>query len=427
MTRQELAPLAKRLLACLAGGIVLALMWGQQEGSSEDYGLAFRQSVLNVRIVWFLALGVIAFLLITFWPRIQPYAVRPGVRPLFAGFVIVILAQGLLHWDDQVGDAKFGTVADAVAATPAISWVAAAFFGWLAWTQWIVLLVLSGAVVATRSRPLAWITAALAVVAAVDSWVAHELVVDFAHQDDHSLGAGVAALGYLVVVVGVLTAAASQESTARTREFFERVAAWRPGLPVTVLGLLVGLLGFGIATWFSPDNLNATLADTASTFATTGLAGIAKAYLGWLGWVLLVLTVIASGAGAYLRNQLLGWLGLAVGAVGVVLTLVTLYDMSALAAQQAFDSATGPWCRRTRCPTRPPAGPGCTAGRCSRPSSSWWRSRCSTRRWRPASGSRCWSPRSASTCCSPSASTSSSAGRVCSTSGTSPSTRSVPT
>jgi ABC-type branched-subunit amino acid transport system permease subunit len=343
MTRQELAPLAKRLLACLAGGVVLGLMWGQQEGSNEDYGLAFRQSVFNVRIVWFLLLGVIAFLLITFWPRIRPYAVRPGVRPMFAGFVIVIASQVLLHWDDQVGDGKFGSVADAVGATANISWIASAFFGWLAWAQWIVLLVLAGVVVVTRNRPLAWVTTVLAVVAAVDTWVAHSLVISFAHHDDHSLGAGVAALGWLAVAAGVLTAALSDEATAHSRQFLERVAAWRPGLPVTVLGLVIGLLAFGIATWFSPGNLNATLADTASTFANTGLAGLAKAYLQWLGWVLFLAAVVCSGAGAYLRNQLLGWLGLALGVVGVVLTLVTLYDFSALAAQQAFDSATGPW------------------------------------------------------------------------------------
>jgi hypothetical protein len=217
MTRQELAPLAKRLLACLAGGIVLGLMWGQQEGSNEDYGLAFRQAVFNVRIVWFLLLGVIAFLLITFWPRIRPYALRPGVRPMFAGFVIVIAAQALLHWDDQVGDGKFGALADAVSATPSISWIASAFFGWLAWVQWIVLLVLAGVVVVTRNRPLAWVTTALAVIAAVVTWVAHSLVISFAHHDDHSLGAGVAALGWLAVAAGVLTVALSEEATAHTR------------------------------------------------------------------------------------------------------------------------------------------------------------------------------------------------------------------
>jgi len=90
MNRTEIVPLAKRLGACLLGGVVLALMWGQQEGTPQDFGFAFRQAVFAPRILAFLALGLIAFLGITFWPRLRPFAVRPGVRPLFAGFVVVI-------------------------------------------------------------------------------------------------------------------------------------------------------------------------------------------------------------------------------------------------------------------------------------------------------------------------------------------------
>ena len=49
---------SRRLLACLGGSVVLALMVGPQQGSETDYGLAFRESVLNVRIVVFLLIGV---------------------------------------------------------------------------------------------------------------------------------------------------------------------------------------------------------------------------------------------------------------------------------------------------------------------------------------------------------------------------------
>jgi ABC-type branched-subunit amino acid transport system permease subunit len=333
----------KRLLACLAGGVVLGIMWGPQEGTPEDYGFAFRQAVLNVRILGFLAIGLIAFLLITYWPRIRPYLLRPGVLPLFVGFLVVAAAQALLRWDDQVGDAKFGTLAAAVSATSGISPLAAAFFGWLAWVQWVVLLVLSAVVVVTRVRVLAWVTGALAVVAAVLTWVAHQQVIDFAHHVDHSLGAGVAAVGYLCVGGGALTAALSGAPAAHTRAFLERVAAWRPGLPVTVLGFLIGLIAFAMATWFSPNNLDATLAGTAAAFRGQGLAPLALAYLQWLGWTLFVVAAVAAGVGAYLRKPALGWAGLLVGAVGVVLTLITLYDISALAAGQNFDGATGPW------------------------------------------------------------------------------------
>ncbi len=58
----------KRLLACLAGGVVLAMMVGPQEGSQTDYGYAFRKSVLEPRIVVFLGIGVLLFLAITYWP-----------------------------------------------------------------------------------------------------------------------------------------------------------------------------------------------------------------------------------------------------------------------------------------------------------------------------------------------------------------------
>jgi ABC-type branched-subunit amino acid transport system permease subunit len=335
--------LVKRLLACLAGGVVLAIMWGPQEGSNQNYSLAFRQAVFAPRIVAFLALGVIAFLLITFWPRIRQYVLRPGVLPLFAGFLIVAAAQALLKWDDQIGPGKFSDVAGPVGNTSAISPLARAFFGWLAWSQWLVLLVLCVAVVVTRLRVFAWVSAGLAVIAGLIAWYSHQLVIDFAHHIDHSLGAGVTLLGYLSIAAGVLAAGLSTEETAHTRAFFDRVSAWRPGLPNVVLGLIVGLLAFGIATWFSPTDLNATIADTAKTFSTTGLAGIAQNYLQWLGWVVFLVAVIVSGVGAYLRSQLLGGIGLVIGLVGAVLTLVTLYDFSGLAGQQNFDSATGPW------------------------------------------------------------------------------------
>jgi ABC-type branched-subunit amino acid transport system permease subunit len=337
------ATLVKRLLACLAGGVVLAIMWGPQEGSNQDYSLAFRQAVFAPRIVAFLGIGVLLFLAITFWPRIRPYLVRPGVAAMAGGLLIVAAAQALLHWDDQIGTAKFADVAGPVSNTPGIAPVARLFFGWLGWTQWLVLLVLCAVVVVTRSRVVAWIGAALAVVAGIIVWYAHQLVVDYAHHIDHSLGAGVATLGYFAVAVGVLASAFSEDQTARTRAFLDRVVTWRPGLPAVGVGLLVGLLAFGIATWFSPTHLNATLSDTANVFSGTGLSGLAKAYLEWLGWLLFLASVVVSGAAAYLRSQMLGWVGLALGLVGTVLTLVTMYDFSALAGTQNFDSATGPW------------------------------------------------------------------------------------
>jgi ABC-type branched-subunit amino acid transport system permease subunit len=343
MKRAEALPLATRLLGCLAGGVVLAIMWGPQEGTPQDFGFAFRQAVLSPRIVAFLAIGVLIFLAITFWPRIRPYLTRPGALPLFVGVLVVAAAQALLHWDDQVGTAKFSAVAGAVAATPAINPIAAAFFGWLAWVQLVVVLAVGGVAVALRQRTLAWVTVGLAVLAALDTLVAHASVISFAHHTDHSLGAGVAAVGYVTVAAAGGAAALSGKPAADTRAFLDRVVGWRPGLVVAGIGLVIGLIALTTATWFSPTNLNATLVDTASAFRGSGLAPLALGYLQWLGWVLFAVGVVVAAAGAYLRSRVLGWVALVVGVVGVVLTLVTLYDISKLGAEQAFDSATGPW------------------------------------------------------------------------------------
>ena len=74
----------KRLIACLAGSFVLALMWGPQEGTQEDYGYAFRQAIFSPRILVFLGIGVLVFLAITFWPLVRPY-LSPARRSVLLG------------------------------------------------------------------------------------------------------------------------------------------------------------------------------------------------------------------------------------------------------------------------------------------------------------------------------------------------------
>ena len=39
--------LLKRLVACLFGGVVLAMMVGTQEGSQDDFGISFHEAVLR--------------------------------------------------------------------------------------------------------------------------------------------------------------------------------------------------------------------------------------------------------------------------------------------------------------------------------------------------------------------------------------------
>src|SRR3954468_19570316 len=55
-----------RAVACLLGSVVLAIMVGPQQGSRDDYGLTFREQVLSARIVWFLLIGVLVFLAISY-------------------------------------------------------------------------------------------------------------------------------------------------------------------------------------------------------------------------------------------------------------------------------------------------------------------------------------------------------------------------
>ncbi|MEP6851530.1 MAG: hypothetical protein ABJA87_02535 [bacterium] len=334
----------KRLLACLAGGVALAIMVGDQEGTQDDYGLEFRQSVAFPRILVFLGIGVVVYLAVTFWPRVVPYLTRPGIWPLAAGALTVIASLILLQWFTPQGNGKFGTVRTAVADTSGLSALSKAFFSWLAYALLIVVLVAMFVAAARRLAGLAWAAAGLAVVAGGLGLLAHRAVTNFAPgTPDHSLGAAVHAFGYLVIAVAGVSVARAPVGVARTRESFDRVLAWRPGLPVVAAGLVFGLLALGSATWFSPQHFDADLRATHSLFDPTGLAPLASQYLSWLAWALLAVTVGLSGAGSYLRNRALGLAGAVVGVVAVLLTLFTLHGFSAIGADLNVDSATGPW------------------------------------------------------------------------------------
>jgi ABC-type branched-subunit amino acid transport system permease subunit len=248
-----------------------------------------------------------------------------------------------MHWYDPVGDAKFSAVAGAVASTSGISPLTTAFFGWLAWVQLIVLFLLGGLAIVRGWRALAWATAALCVVAAVICYLSHRSVVSFAGGIDHSLGYAAAVIGYLVMATALLVVAVSDAQVSDTKGFVNRVLGWRPGIVLLPIGLVLGLISFNSATWFSPSNRNATLVDTHTLFEGSGLAALAVQYLIWLGWALLAAAVVLSGTGCYYRSRPLGWAGAVIGVVGVVVTLITLYDISDLAAGQHVDSATGPW------------------------------------------------------------------------------------
>jgi ABC-type branched-subunit amino acid transport system permease subunit len=343
----------KRFLGCLAVGFVLALMWGTQEGNQNDYGYAFRKAVFAPRIILFLGIGVVLFLAIQYSSVIKPYLKRPGVRPLGIGVLTVLVSQTLMHWTDSsltaVGNAKFSGVANAASNTSGLAPLAKAFFSYqLPWILLIVVAVLGLAGIILGMRVLAWASGVLAILMAIWAYYSHNQVQDFLVQNlgggpDHSLGAWVELLGYLTIAAAGLTAALSKENIADTRLFVNRVLGWRPGFPLAVLGLVLGILALAMSTWFSPGNFNDTLADAHNRFQGTGLASVAVQYLIWLGWILLVVSAALALAATYLRSVALGWAAALVGVVAIVLTLITLYDISDVGAQAAVDGATGPW------------------------------------------------------------------------------------
>jgi ABC-type branched-subunit amino acid transport system permease subunit len=341
-TTQELV---RRLLACLGAGVVLAMMVGRQQGSQNDYGLGFRQAVLDVRIIWFLLVGVLIFLAITFRGVVTPYVLRPGVRPLVLGLLVLIASFFLMHWYDPLGDGgKFNPLGSLVVQTPGLSPLAHAFFGWLWWVGTIVVAVATFVAIARRVRWLGWTAAALSVVLGVVALLAHGAVVAFTPgRADHSFGAWAALIGYLLIALGGVIAATARSDTARTGEFVTRVMTYRLGLPLVALGVVLGLLAYGLATWFDPGARNTSLSGTSALFAGSGLPGLYAAYLSWLGWVLFAVVAVLGAVAVWRQQRPLAWATVAAAAVAVLLTLVTIHGLTATAVAKHDPNTQGTW------------------------------------------------------------------------------------
>ncbi len=336
-------PVVSRLLACLFGGFVLALIVGPQEGTQADFGYAFRQAVAVPRIFVFLGIGFLLFLILTFRSYITPYLTRPGIRPLGAAFLTLVVSHALLHWFDPLGDGKFRTVATAVAQTPGASTLTSAYFGWLAWTIVLLIPVLGLVAIIVPLRWLGWVIAVISAFGAYAAWEAHADVEKLGGGIDHSLGAGIAVLGYLAALASGIEIAMTKSEVANTSAFTARVMSWRPGFPLAVLGAVTGLLGLGVSTWWSPGHTNLTIGPTSDLFAGSGLNGLATAYIGWLGWVLFLVVAVLGLAACYLRNAALGLAAAVLGLISLVLTIVTMYQMSSLGGRLGVDGSTGAW------------------------------------------------------------------------------------
>jgi hypothetical protein len=282
----------RRLASCLLLGFVLALMIGDQEGTQTDFGYAFRQAVSFPRIVVFLLVGVAVYLAVTFWPYLQPYLRRPGMRPMAAGAISVVVANALLKWSDngELNTGRLSDLAKGAADTGALDSLARAFFGSvvpaLYWVLFLVVLVLGIATVVRNSAVLAWVTATLAVLTGVWGLYAQSAVHSFLGGVDHTTGALVGLLGYLAIAAGAITVARSAREEADTRSFIDRVFSWRIGMPLVVLGGAFGLISLFIAAWFSPQNNNDHFLGLSARFSGSGVSVLTSAYVNWLGWLL---------------------------------------------------------------------------------------------------------------------------------------------
>jgi ABC-type branched-subunit amino acid transport system permease subunit len=334
--------LLKRLVACLFGGVVLAMMVGTQEGSQDDFGISFHEAVLRPRIVVFLAIGLIIFALITFWSVVKPYIRRPGILPLGIGFLVIVAAQSVMNWYDPIGSgqSRFNGVRKAVDQTRDIGSATSAFFDWAAWALLGAAIVATALAVVYRVRLFGYLTAAFGVAGAVLAWMAHSDVVDVGGrapgvQVDHSLGMYTDVIGFLIVAAAGITAVHSSVEVADPRGFFDRAMDYRPGLPFAVIGTILGLFAYLNDGWYDPSTLNADFAKAGDLYDGTAVSGLASAYLGWLGWTLFIVTVVVTLAASYLRNRPLALVGGVAGLAGVVITFFAIKSMTEVAADVA--------------------------------------------------------------------------------------------
>jgi ABC-type branched-subunit amino acid transport system permease subunit len=344
-------PWAIRLGSCLGGSLVLALMVGNQEGTlNGDFGIAFFQAYglhkgtstawhFPLRAAIFLAIGLVVFALLSFWRYVVPYLRSPGMRPLGAGFIAVIIAQTVMNWYDPIQayknatNSRFFTIKPVVQTSSVLSGLTDDFFVWLAWVLIVVTVASCAAsIVVRRLKWLGYLTFVLGVVSAYIAYSAHHKLANAGRSlpqpQDHALGVYADVIGFLLIGFAGLTAVWARSDVADTRVFLTRVTTWRPGLPLVAIGIVFGFLAYGNDCWYAPLTRNADLSATHDLFAGTGVSSLATQYLGWLGWTLFGVVALIAVAATYLSSKALAWLSLAFGFVGIVLTFLTLHSMT---------------------------------------------------------------------------------------------------
>jgi len=332
----------KRLISCLFGGLVLALMVGNQEGTTNgDFGIAFREAVLRPRVFVFLAIGLILFALITSWRLVVPYLRSPGMLPLLIGLICVIIAQTVMNWYDPIANqnpsARFSTVAGIVDKTPQLSGLTSDFFDWIGWLMLgLTVVAVLASVVRPALRMLGYLAPVLGVVGAVIAYLAHRKLVHVGNSlslgPDHSLGVYLDVIGFLIMGLAGLSVVLSRGETVDTRGFVSRVLNWRPGFPLIVVAVILGLFAYLNDCWFAPLTRNADLGKTRTLFKGTDLSSVGTQYLSWLGWTIFAASVVVAVVATVLASKPVAWLSLLVAIAGIVLTFLTLHSMTFVAA-----------------------------------------------------------------------------------------------
>ena len=346
MTRERKQMLG-RLAGCLAFGFVLALMVGNQEGTQNDFGYAFRQAVFSPRLLVFLLIGVAVFLAITFWPRITPFLQRPGVRPLAFGGLAVVASYALLNWSDsgRLDNGKLATLARGARDTGGLDPVTRLFYGSVVpgfyWLLLVLAFVLVGAGLILVNARLAWAGAVVSAAAGIWGYVAQTIVKGYLASADHSTGAQVALLGYLAMTAAAVVLVRSEREAADTTGFIDRVFSWRPGFPLAVLAVLTGLVALLLAAWFSPQNKNVSLPQMPGFFSGSGIGAFTDQYLLWLGYVVFVVVVGLALAATYRSDERLALATVVLGVLGTIATILAMRDYTGVAAKTGFDGATG--------------------------------------------------------------------------------------
>ncbi len=338
-TRDGLRTHGKRLAACVLGGLVLALMVGNQEGTQDDFHIAFHEAVLEPRVFVFIAIGVVVYLLMTFWPLVVPFLGRPGIQALTAGLLAIIAAQTVMNWYDPLvsrnGDGKFRSVSSALDGQGGLAPYTAPFFSYLGWALAAAAVVLTGAEIVLRRRIGGYLAAVVGVAGAVVAFLAHRDVLAVGGGVDHSLGMFVDVIGFATLAAAGLTASLSRTEVADTRGFLTRVMEYRPGLVLLVGAFVWGLLAFTTFGWFYPSgaSLNDTLSDASRDFKGTGVNGLTSLYLGSLGWILFAICVVLAAVAVWLRNEIVAWAAALAAFVSVIITFLVLKDMTTTAAK----------------------------------------------------------------------------------------------